>query len=152
MTPKVPPTEQISNHLTNRNRRRATVIVRQSLDVELALGSRRSRIASLIPVASTDGTKLEGAVATISFKPALSLDHHKLPAQISPNQLAPPGIPPLHRSYSCSATGVTKFEVRVDLDTDQVVEIIPSGPMAKITEMQLIGPALNRFYKPISED
>ncbi|MDX6594690.1 MAG: hypothetical protein QOI72_72 [Solirubrobacterales bacterium] len=127
-------------------------MARRDPDVEAVVGSRRIRLAGLVPVTSADGTKLEGAVVTVSFKPAVSLDHRRLPAQIPPNRLAPPGTPPLSRSYSCSATGVTKLEVRVDLDAGRVVEIIPAGLQAKITEMQLMGPALNRIYKPISED
>lgn len=120
--------------------------------MESIVGSRPGRLAGVVPVTSADGTKLEGAVVTVRFKPAVSLNHRRLPAQIPPNRLAPPGTPPLRRSYSCSATGVTKLEVHVDLDTGRVVEIVPAGPKAEITEMQLIGPALSRFYKPISED
>jgi hypothetical protein len=151
-TLKVPPAEQIDNHLTNQDRRRTLVTARRSTNVESVIGSHRSRLASLVPVTNADGTELEGAVVTISFKPAVSLDHRRLPTQILPNRLAPPGTPPLRRSYSCSATGVTKLEVHVDLDTGHVVEIVPAGPKARITEMQLIGATLPRFYKPISED
>ena len=144
--------EQMDNHLTNPDRRRVVDTARRSSDVELVLGSRRSQLGGLVPVTSADGTKLEGAVVTVRFKPAVRLTNRSLPAQIPPNRLAPPGTPPLRRSYRCTATGVTKLEVRVDLDSNRVVEIVPAGPKAKITEMQLIGPAVSRFYKPISED
>lgn len=151
-TPIAPPRKQIKNQLTNQDRRRIAVVARKSPTVESVLGSRGRRLTGLVPVTSADGTKLEGAVVTVSFKPVARLDHRRLPAQIPPNQLAPPGTPPLSRVYRCSATGVTKLELRIDLGTDRVVEIIPAGPQAEITEMQLLGPALSRIYKPISED
>jgi hypothetical protein len=130
-------------------RQRTVSVARNDPGVEAVMGVREGRLAGFVPVRSSDGTKLEGAVVTMRFERALTLDHRRLPAQILPNELAPVGTPPIRRSYSCSATGVTELEVRVDRDTGQVVEIVPAGPNAKISEMRLIGPPVGRYYQPV---
>jgi hypothetical protein len=151
-TPTAPSGGKIENHLTNSDRRRAALITRRDPKLEAVLGSRQRRLADLVPVTSANGTELEGVVVTVMFEPAIRFDHRSLPAEVPPNRLAPPGTPTIRRSYRCTATGITKLEVRVDLDTSRVVEIVPAGPRAKIAEMQLMGPPLGRFYMPISED
>lgn len=152
VTPGATPPQQIWNQLTKGERRRIAVVARKSATVESVLGSRKDGVTDLVPVTSANGNKLEGAVVTLSFKPAIVLDRRHLPAQIPPNQTAPQGTPPLSRVYRCSATGVTKLEVRVDLGSGRVVEIITAGPKVKITEMQLLGPSISQIYKPMSED
>ena len=130
-------------------RQRIVSVARNDPGVEAVLGMREGRLAGFVPVRSPGGTKQEGAVVTMRFERALTMDHRRLPAQILPNELAPGGTPPIRRSYSCSATGVTAVEVHVDLDSGRVVEIVPAGPKAKISEMRLIGPPVGRFYQPM---
>lgn len=114
-------------------------VMRNGLVRRLSAGS-RIRASKVIPWVSEGGRELLGGVVHIHLSPAVDFDDQKLPATISPNQKAPPGMPTLYRFVHMSATNVSELEVQVKLANQRVLRIEPSGTGYQVTKVELIGP------------
>jgi hypothetical protein len=135
--------------LTAADARKVKASIRSDRFLREVAGDSGVRIGRVIPWVAEGGRILLGGAARVHLSPAVDFEDQKLPAEIYPNEKAPPGTPTLHRFIRMSATNVGELEVSARLANGRVTRIEPSGTGYEVTKAELIGPApTNPAYAP----